>query len=161
MLSGLRDRGDTGLHSKTVPTYRDRIKPETSAIAWPRCGCAEVFCARLVGCWGLGLQLPRSNRADVVYRACAGSKRSRGGFEFWLNGRGRARWDISLSYVDMEATAPSGSDSSSLADQTVSSRIGNRSLRVAEKERRKNETDPFASALKYFCDGGSWPRQNN
>ncbi|GLD71027.1 centromere protein I isoform X1 [Lates japonicus] len=48
---------------------------------------------------------------------------------------------------------PSDSDSSSLTDQSVSGRSGNRSLRVAEKERRKNEAeDPFVLALKYFSD---------
>ncbi|XP_023258640.1 centromere protein I isoform X1 [Seriola lalandi dorsalis] len=50
-------------------------------------------------------------------------------------------------------SAPSDSDLSSLADQTASSRSINRSLRVAEKERRKNEAeDPFVLALKYFSD---------
>lgn len=45
-------------------------------------------------------------------------------------------------------------DPSSLNDQSVSSRSSNRSLRVAEKERRKIEAeDPFVLALKYFCDG--------
>ncbi|XP_045887049.1 centromere protein I isoform X1 [Micropterus dolomieu] len=44
-------------------------------------------------------------------------------------------------------------DPSSLNDQSVSSRSSNRSLRVAEKERRKIEAeDPFVLALKYFCD---------
>uniref|UniRef100_A0A4W6E8Q8 Centromere protein I n=1 Tax=Lates calcarifer TaxID=8187 RepID=A0A4W6E8Q8_LATCA len=51
---------------------------------------------------------------------------------------------------------PSDSDSSSLTDQSVSGRSGNRSLRVAEKERRKNEAeDPFVLALKYFSDVGA------
>ncbi|XP_020501089.1 centromere protein I [Labrus bergylta] len=45
------------------------------------------------------------------------------------------------------------SETSSLNDQTVSSRSNNRSLRVAEKERRKIEAeDPFVLALKYFTD---------
>uniref|UniRef100_A0A1A7WHY5 Centromere protein I n=1 Tax=Iconisemion striatum TaxID=60296 RepID=A0A1A7WHY5_9TELE len=46
----------------------------------------------------------------------------------------------------------SESDQLSLIDQSVSSRSGNRSLRVAEKERRKNAEDPFVLALKYFSD---------
>lgn len=46
------------------------------------------------------------------------------------------------------------SETSSLNEQSVSSsRSVNRSLRVAEKERRKNEAeDPFVAALKYFSD---------
>ena len=45
-------------------------------------------------------------------------------------------------------------DQSSQSDESVSSRSSNRSLRVAEKERRKNEAeDPFVLALKYFSDG--------
>lgn len=47
----------------------------------------------------------------------------------------------------------SDSERSSPSDQSVSSRSSNRSLRVAEKERRKNEAeDPFVLALKYFSD---------
>uniref|UniRef100_A0AAX7TLT8 Centromere protein I n=1 Tax=Astatotilapia calliptera TaxID=8154 RepID=A0AAX7TLT8_ASTCA len=47
----------------------------------------------------------------------------------------------------------SDSDQSSVSDQSASSRSGNRSIRVAEKERRKNEAeDPFVLALKYFSD---------
>uniref|UniRef100_A0A3Q3VJJ7 Uncharacterized protein n=1 Tax=Mola mola TaxID=94237 RepID=A0A3Q3VJJ7_MOLML len=47
----------------------------------------------------------------------------------------------------------SDSDSPSLNDQSLFSRSGNRSLRVAEKERRKNEAeDPFVLALKYFSE---------
>lgn len=50
----------------------------------------------------------------------------------------------------------SDSDRSVLSDQSVSSRTSARSLRVAEKERKKNEAeDPFVSALKYFSEGGS------
>ncbi|XP_029517791.1 centromere protein I isoform X3 [Oncorhynchus nerka] len=42
-------------------------------------------------------------------------------------------------------------DSSFESQLSVSSRTSNRSLRVAEKERRKNQTgDPFVLALKYF-----------
>ncbi|XP_071314602.1 centromere protein I isoform X2 [Trachinotus anak] len=53
----------------------------------------------------------------------------------------------------LNVSAPSDSDPSSLIDQTASSRSSNRSLRVAEKERRKNEAeDPFVLALKYFSD---------
>ncbi|XP_072251541.1 centromere protein I [Leuresthes tenuis] len=44
-------------------------------------------------------------------------------------------------------------DQSPQSDESVSSRSSNRSLRVAEKERRKNEAeDPFVLALKYFSD---------
>ncbi|KAM4732691.1 centromere protein I isoform 2-T2 [Anableps anableps] len=47
----------------------------------------------------------------------------------------------------------SDSNRSVLSDQSVSSRISNRSLRIAEKERRKNEADdPFVLALKYFSE---------
>lgn len=50
----------------------------------------------------------------------------------------------------------SDSDPSSLNDQSLSNRSSNRSLRVAEKERRKNEAeDPIVLALKYFSDGRS------
>ncbi|XP_029020176.1 centromere protein I [Betta splendens] len=53
----------------------------------------------------------------------------------------------------LHLSVTSGSDSSALSDQSASSRVGNRSLRVAEKERRKNEAeDPFVAALKYFSD---------
>lgn len=57
------------------------------------------------------------------------------------------------------------SDPESLNDQSASSRSSNRSVRVAEKERRKNEAgDPFVLALKYFSDGrwsmaSRWRRQ--
>ncbi|KAF0039913.1 hypothetical protein F2P81_008148 [Scophthalmus maximus] len=48
---------------------------------------------------------------------------------------------------------PTDSDSSSVSDQSASNRSVNRSLRVAEKERRKNEAeDPLVLALKYFSD---------
>ncbi|XP_074505544.1 centromere protein I [Sebastes fasciatus] len=48
---------------------------------------------------------------------------------------------------------PDSEASSSLNEQSVSSRSSNRSLRVAEKERRKNEAeDPVVLALKYFND---------
>uniref|UniRef100_A0A6Q2XMH4 Centromere protein I n=1 Tax=Esox lucius TaxID=8010 RepID=A0A6Q2XMH4_ESOLU len=44
-------------------------------------------------------------------------------------------------------------DVSSESDLSVSSRASNRSLRVAEKERRKSEAeDPFLLALKYFSE---------
>uniref|UniRef100_A0A8C4EG85 Centromere protein I n=1 Tax=Dicentrarchus labrax TaxID=13489 RepID=A0A8C4EG85_DICLA len=53
----------------------------------------------------------------------------------------------------LNLSGPSDSDQSSLNDQSVSSRSINRSLRVAEKQRRKNEAgDPFVLALKYFSD---------
>lgn len=64
---------------------------------------------------------------------------------------------LSFGNVEMAATQNlSDSDRSSVSDQSVSSRNGNRSLRVAEKERRRNEAeDPFVLALKYFSDGRS------
>ncbi|XP_014900264.1 centromere protein I [Poecilia latipinna] len=47
----------------------------------------------------------------------------------------------------------SDSDHSGLSDQSVSTRSSNRSLRIAEQERRKNEAeDPFVLALKYFSE---------
>uniref|UniRef100_UPI0037E6FCBA centromere protein I n=1 Tax=Semicossyphus pulcher TaxID=241346 RepID=UPI0037E6FCBA len=53
----------------------------------------------------------------------------------------------------LNLSGPSDPETSSLNDQTVSSRSSNRSLRVAEKEKRKNEAeDPFVLALKYFTD---------
>lgn len=56
--------------------------------------------------------------------------------------------------AQLNLSGPSDSDTSSVNDQSVSSRSINRSLRVAEKERRKNEAgDPFVLALKYFSDG--------
>lgn len=48
------------------------------------------------------------------------------------------------------------STNSSSNDQSVSNRKLNRSQRVAEKEKRKNEAeDPFVAAVKYFSDGRS------
>lgn len=69
---------------------------------------------------------------------------------------------ISFSNEEMAANASlsgqSHLDSTSLNDQSVSSRSSNKSLRVAEKERRKNEAeDPFVLAWKYFSDGQSAP----
>ncbi|CAJ1058861.1 centromere protein I isoform X2 [Xyrichtys novacula] len=50
-------------------------------------------------------------------------------------------------------SGPSDLETSSVNDQSVSSRSSNRSVRVAEKERRKNEAeDPVVLALKYFND---------
>uniref|UniRef100_A0A3B5ME02 Centromere protein I n=1 Tax=Xiphophorus couchianus TaxID=32473 RepID=A0A3B5ME02_9TELE len=47
----------------------------------------------------------------------------------------------------------SDSDSSDLSDQSVFTRRSNRSLRIAEQERRKKEEeDPFVLALKYFSE---------
>lgn len=65
---------------------------------------------------------------------------------------------LRVSNVAMAAqqnlAGPSDSDTSSVSDQSVSSRSVNRSLRVAEKERRKNKAgDPYVVALKYFSDG--------
>lgn len=87
------------------------------------------------------------------------TKRSRGVFEFCLNDERRTTAQpISPSNVDMATNAnlsePSDSEQSSLNDCNHSSQSSNRSLRVAEKERRKNEAeDPFVLALKYFSDG--------
>ncbi|XP_068571615.1 centromere protein I [Cebidichthys violaceus] len=53
----------------------------------------------------------------------------------------------------LSLSGPSDLDQSSQSDLSVSSRSNNRSLRVAEKERKKNEAeDPFVLALKYFSD---------
>ncbi|XP_026214468.1 centromere protein I isoform X1 [Anabas testudineus] len=53
----------------------------------------------------------------------------------------------------LNQSGPPDSDSSSLNDQSVSSRTSNRSLRIAEKERKKTEADdPVVTALKYFSD---------
>ncbi|XP_026187065.1 centromere protein I [Mastacembelus armatus] len=53
----------------------------------------------------------------------------------------------------LNVTGPLISDPSFPSDQSVSSRSINKSLRVAEKERRKLEAeDPFVLALKYFSD---------
>lgn len=65
---------------------------------------------------------------------------------------------ISFSNVEMAASVNlSGlSDSETLSqnDENLSSRSGNRSLRVAENERKKREAeDPFVLALKYFSEG--------
>nr|XP_046261463.1 centromere protein I [Scatophagus argus] len=50
-------------------------------------------------------------------------------------------------------SGPVDSDTSLPNDQSLSSRSVNRSLRVAEKERKKSEAeDPFVLALKYFTD---------
>lgn len=64
----------------------------------------------------------------------------------------------SFSNVEMATNAnlpePSDSEQSSLNGHNLSNRSSNKSLRVAEKERRKNEAeDPFTLALKYFSDG--------
>ncbi|XP_074530328.1 centromere protein I isoform X2 [Halichoeres trimaculatus] len=94
------------------------------------------------------------------HTAQAQGKRSRGGFEFCLNGRETEESKTvfsCFSYVEMAAKANrlghSDLETSSVNDQTVSSRSSNRSLRVAEKEKRKNEAeDPLVVALKYFTD---------
>ncbi|KAM3613106.1 uncharacterized protein V6R79_020444 [Siganus canaliculatus] len=53
----------------------------------------------------------------------------------------------------LNVTGTPDSDQSSVHDQSSSSRSSNRSLRVAEKERRKNQAeDPFIVALKYFSE---------
>lgn len=55
--------------------------------------------------------------------------------------------------TNASVSAQSDLDSTSVNDLSVSSRSSVRSLRVAEKERRKNEAeDPFVRALKYFSD---------
>lgn len=65
---------------------------------------------------------------------------------------------LSFSNVEMATNSnlseSSESEQSSLSDQNLSNRSGSRSLRVAEKERKKIEAeDPFSLALKYFSDG--------
>ncbi|KAI4819669.1 hypothetical protein KUCAC02_004909 [Chaenocephalus aceratus] len=53
--------------------------------------------------------------------------------------------------AQLNLSGPPDSGRSSLTDQSMSSRTSNRSLRVAEKERRKNEAeDPSVLALQYF-----------
>ncbi|XP_040030391.2 centromere protein I [Gasterosteus aculeatus] len=53
----------------------------------------------------------------------------------------------------LSLTGPPDLDLSSASDLSVSSRSSNRSLRVAEKERKKKKAeDPFVLALKYFSD---------
>uniref|UniRef100_A0A668A2W1 Centromere protein I n=1 Tax=Myripristis murdjan TaxID=586833 RepID=A0A668A2W1_9TELE len=55
--------------------------------------------------------------------------------------------------TSQNSSGPPDLDSSSPSDQSACSRSSNRSLRVAEIERRKNEAeDPFVLALKYFSD---------
>uniref|UniRef100_A0A8C7ZN74 Centromere protein I n=1 Tax=Oryzias sinensis TaxID=183150 RepID=A0A8C7ZN74_9TELE len=55
-----------------------------------------------------------------------------------------------------ETLCLSDSDRSSSSDQSVPSRSNNRSLRIAEKERKKNEAeDSFVLALRYFSEGSS------
>uniref|UniRef100_A0A8C7ZRN7 Centromere protein I n=1 Tax=Oryzias sinensis TaxID=183150 RepID=A0A8C7ZRN7_9TELE len=52
-----------------------------------------------------------------------------------------------------ETLCLSDSDRSSSSDQSVPSRSNNRSLRIAEKERKKNEAeDSFVLALRYFSE---------
>uniref|UniRef100_A0A1A8HWX4 Centromere protein I n=1 Tax=Nothobranchius kuhntae TaxID=321403 RepID=A0A1A8HWX4_NOTKU len=52
------------------------------------------------------------------------------------------------------AASSNSSESDQLrpSDQSVSCRSGNRSLRVAENERRKKAEEPFVLALRYFSD---------
>ncbi|KAL6117463.1 cenpi [Pungitius sinensis] len=53
----------------------------------------------------------------------------------------------------LSLSGPPDSDLSSTSNLSVSSRSSNRSLRVAEKERKKKEAeDPFVLALKYFSE---------
>ncbi|XP_033830475.1 centromere protein I isoform X1 [Periophthalmus magnuspinnatus] len=53
----------------------------------------------------------------------------------------------------LNLSGASNSDQSSSSDQSLSNRSINRSLRLAEKERRKNEAeDSFGVALKYFSE---------
>lgn len=106
-----------------------------------------------------------SHDATMECSAQAQSKRSRGVFEFGLNGR-RESASVFLTFSDVEMAAnlnlpgQPDSDSSSVTDQSLCSRSGNRSLRVAEKERRKNEAeDPFVLALTYFSEGRTKPRR--
>lgn len=105
--------------------------------------------------------IPWKQRERQSATAHAQAKRSRGRFEFCLNGRrqGTAPYFEGFSYffshAEMaESLNVSDSDRSTLDNQSLSSRSSNRSLRVAEKERRKNEAeDPFVLALKYFSVG--------
>lgn len=100
----------------------------------------------------------RKTLSEVV-SAHAQNKRSRARFEFCLKEfvPEENTINICFSYVAMAKGAKlsrSDLDSSSGSDLSVSSRTSNRSLRVVEKERRKNEPgDPFLLALKYFSEG--------
>lgn len=102
----------------------------------------------------------------VLARACDALRTRR------INGRGRFKFGFEwretedrrmfTCFGDEEMAAnaslsgQSHVDSTSLNDQSVFNRSHNRSLRVAEKERRKNEAeDPFVLAWKYFSDGQS------
>uniref|UniRef100_A0A8C7F7W2 Centromere protein I n=1 Tax=Oncorhynchus kisutch TaxID=8019 RepID=A0A8C7F7W2_ONCKI len=99
----------------------------------------------------------RKTLAEVV-SAHAQNKRSRARFEFCLNEfvPEENTIHICFRYVAMAKAANlsrSDLDSSSGSDLSVSSRTSNRSLRVVEKERRRNEAgDPFLLALKYFSE---------
>uniref|UniRef100_A0A8C8CVX9 Centromere protein I n=1 Tax=Oncorhynchus tshawytscha TaxID=74940 RepID=A0A8C8CVX9_ONCTS len=99
----------------------------------------------------------RKTLAEVV-SAHAHNKRSRARFEFCLNKfvPEENTIHICFRYVAMAKAANlsrSDLDSSSGSDLSVSSRTSNRSLRVVEKERRRNEAgDPFLLALKYFSE---------
>lgn len=90
------------------------------------------------------------------HSAQAHSKRSRG-FEFCLNGLGRSENTVFVNFSNVEMAETlclSDSDRSSSSDQSVPSRSNNRSLRIAEKERKKNEAeDSFVLALRYFSEG--------
>lgn len=56
--------------------------------------------------------------------------------------------------TNVSFSKPSVSERSSLNDHNLSNRSSNKSLRLAEKERSKNEAeDPISPALKYFSDG--------
>lgn len=54
--------------------------------------------------------------------------------------------------LNLSAASASDSDQSSPSDQSLSNRSINRSLRLAEKERRRKAEDSFGLALKYFSE---------
>lgn len=106
------------------------------------------------------LQLPGCNETDGVQCACAEQTVARMIWVFVWNVRGpQPNVLASFSNVEMATNAnisePSDSEQSSLNDHNLSNRSSNKSLRVAEKERRrKNEAEErFTLALKYFSDG--------
>ena len=54
--------------------------------------------------------------------------------------------------AQLNVSEQSDADQTSLSDQSLLNRSV-RSLRIAEKKRKKKEVDPFGLALKYFSDG--------
>lgn len=123
------------------------------SVVWS--GCAQTDCNSQNARWRAGrtalAQTKRSRRIWVSFE--------------WQQTEHR-RMFICFRNIEMATklslSGHSDPDSSSLNDQSLSSRSINRSLRVAEKERRKNEAeDPLVLALKYFSDGRSALRRTH